>query len=102
MQSKSATLQTIAFAQDYYKHITLIEHVDLIGQKKSFFANNAIVASYIKKNLTLESFSEIFAICQKNGTFDLHFNNSIPFVTFNTAAAHMTRKWPRDHMGMML
>lgn len=98
---KSTTLKTVEFASQYYANISKITHIQINGEKVCFYANNKKIASYLQRDLTKESFKELFALCEKQGVFDLHFSNHIPSVTFNAAAKHMTRKWPRDHIGMM-
>lgn len=101
MPSISSTLKTIAFAHDYHKYINHANHIDTAGQRHGFFINNLQIAPYLQKDLTLKSFSELFQLCQNQGVFNLQFYHHIPCVTFNAAAKHMTRKWPRDHCGMI-
>ena len=98
---KSTTLKTVAFAAQYYTNICKIMHKQMNGDMVCFYANNKKIADYLHKDLTKKSFEELFALCEKQGVFDLRFNSHVPCVTFNAAAKHMTRKWPRDHMGMM-
>ena len=101
LKTTKKTLQVIAFAAEYHKHITPITHHLSNGGDVCFYANNFVIADYLKKDFTIESFTKLFDLCKQKGVFDLHFCNHIPSVTFNAAAKHMTRKWPRDHMGMM-
>lgn len=101
MISKLKTLQLIKFAGDYASQLSLIKHRTIDGNDNCFFANNAQIAPYLKKDFTFESFKKLFELCSKNGVFDLHFYKSIPYVTLHSAAKHMTRKWPRDHCGMI-
>lgn len=101
MVSLKQTLKIIDFAHEYQENITPISHQLLNGQKVIFYANNAQIAPYLKQDLTLKSFNELFDFCKKNGVFQLRFENHIPCVTMKAGAKHMTRKWPRDHMGMI-
>ncbi len=101
MPSLKQTVKTIDFARNYFRHITLCYHSTLDGNKISFYTNNLQIAPYLSQDFDLITFKKLFNLCQNNGVFDLHFSNHIPCVTFNAAAKHMTRKWPRDHMGMI-
>ena len=93
--------KVIEFASSYYDKIERIQHVETTGQVHYFYANNKLIAAYLKKDLTYTAFKKLFDLCKMNGVFDLSFNKHIPCVTFNAAAKHMTRKWTRDHSGMM-
>ena len=98
---KSTTLEVVNFAGDYGKHIVKITHKTWDGKAVCFYANNKQIAPFLAKDLNSENFKKLFVLCDKKGVFNLKFTNHIPYVTFNVAAKHMTRKWPRDHMGMI-
>jgi len=98
---KVTTLKVINFAKEYGKNITKIIHNSNNGKKVCFYANNKEVSAFLIKDFDVALFKKLFALCDKKGVFDLRFCNHIPSVTFSAGAKHMTRKWPRDHMGMM-
>lgn len=101
MTGLKQTIKTIDFAREYHQQITSVTHRLSDGKTTSFYANNAQIAPYLMQDFDLATFKKLFNLCQKQGVFDLRFAGHIPSVTFNAAAKHMTRKWPRDHMGMI-
>lgn len=101
MTSLKQTIKTIDFARHYQQNICPITHLLYNGKATEFYANNRQIAPFLEQNLTLTSFQKLFELCLSKGVFDLKFNHHIPFVTLHAAAKHMTRKWPRDHMGMI-
>ena len=95
------TLICIKEAADYEKSIFEIEHTRYNGKKVKFKVNNKQIYQIINHPLNALNFEKLFALAKENGVFNLSFSHHLPAVTINAAAKHMTRKWPRDHMGMI-
>lgn len=95
------TLICIKEAADYEKSIFEIEHTRYNGKKVKFKVNNKQIFQIINSPLNALNFKKLFSLAKENGVFNLSFSHHLPAVTINAAAKHMTRKWPRDHMGMI-
>lgn len=66
-----------------------------------FKVNNHTIYDFLKCGLQANTFKSMFQTAEKQGVFDLSFEHHVPRVTLNAGALHMTRKWPRDHAGML-
>lgn len=95
------TLICIKQAAEYEKNIFEIEHCRHNEKKVKFKINNQQIYQILLSPLTSSNFEKLFALAKEKGVFRLSFSHHIPSVTINTSTKHMTRKWPRDHMGML-
>lgn len=95
------TLKTTIDATSYTKNISFNHHVRTNGKKVKIAVNNPEVFEYFKTPMTSQKFGELFRKTEKKGVFDLRFDSGVPSVTDAAGSAEMTRKWARDHAGMM-
>ncbi len=95
------TIICIQNASEYEKNIFELQHLRYNGQTVSFKVNNKKIYQILSKPLTVKNFTKLFNLAKNSGVFNLNFSHHLPDVTINTSTKHMTRKWPRDHMGMM-
>ena len=68
--------------------------------QSEFAVNNLELYPFLKSKLSFESFRKAFLLVDGKGLFSLSFCHDIPLVTEVAGARHMTRKWPRDMVGM--
>ncbi len=100
-QDLQFTLQAILEATIYPLNLRQITHIRPDGTKTTFKINNNLIFKNLSSPLTFTKFKKLFKLCRNRGVFDLSFEHHIPAVTLNAGSRHMTRKWPRDHAGML-
>lgn len=95
------TLSAVREASRYPTQTTTLCHTRSDGEKVSFKVNNPEIAGFLQRKLDSATFQKLFDLAADKGVFDLQFEFGVPCVTLCAGSRHMTRKWPRDHAGMM-
>lgn len=94
-------LKAQAEASSYQTSLPEVSHIRADGTSTVFKVNNTEIFNFLIQPLSCQNFSELFSLCESKGVFDLAFEHHIPNVTLTAGSRHMTRKWPRDHAGML-
>ncbi len=100
-QDLQLTLRAMLEATNYPLNLRQITHTRPDGTKTTFKINNNLIFKNLSSQLTFAEFKKLFKLCRNRGVFDLSFEHHIPSVTLSAGSRHMTRKWPRDHAGML-
>lgn len=95
------TLQAMLEATIYPLNVHQLIHHRHNGSKVTIIINNRLIYKNLSEPLSFTQFKKLFKLCRNHGVFDLVFENHIPVVTLQAGSQHMTRKWPRDHAGML-
>lgn len=95
------TLQAMLEATVYPLNVHQLFHHRHNGSKVSLTINNRLIYKNLPEPLSFSQFKKLFKLCRNHGVFDLVFESHIPVVTLQAGSKHMTRKWPRDHVGML-